>query len=336
MERAAAHIARGVVPQPDGWEAFAHLGVPALLIDRAAHVIRANIAAEELFGASEAALRHRALPEPFPTLARHEAGARAHDLEIDTASGRVRADVALAPLGHRSGWLTAAVLPRPEAAPASAAAAGVAATLAHEIKNPLAGIRGAAQLLGEGGDAENAELAALICSEVDRIARLVGRLEGLADEPFARPEPVNLNELMHHVARLSGGGRVRVREDYDPSLPPVEGNRDQLVQLFLNLASNAREAVGDTGEITFATAYRYGARAHGRPLPIEARVEDSGPGVPASLADRLFQPFVSSKASGRGLGLALVAKIAADHGAALDHVRTGGRTVFRLRFATAA
>lgn len=323
--------------QLDGWEAFAHLAVPALLVDRAGHVLRANIAAEELLGASEAALGGRALPEPLPGLLHHEAGVRAHDVALRTANGIMRADIAVAPLSRRPGWLTLAVLPHTEGRELPKTASTVAATLAHEIKNPLAGIRGAAQLLGEGSDPDAGELAALICSEVDRIARLVDRMEGLTDERVRPHAPVNLNELLRQVAVLAGGGApaIRLREDYDPSLPPVAGDRDALMQLFLNLAKNASEAVQDKGEIRLATAWRHGVRSAGRPLPIEARIEDTGPGVPEGVLDRLFEPFVSSKAAGRGLGLALVAKIAADHGAVVEHARIAERTIFRLRFAPA-
>ncbi|MFN3288194.1 MAG: ATP-binding protein, partial [Sphingomonadaceae bacterium] len=129
--------------------------------------------------------------------------------------------------------------------------------------------------------------------------------------------------------------QARFREDYDPSLPPVAGERDALVQLFLNLVKNAVEATDRKGQIVLTTAYRHGVRVAGRSLPIEACVLDDGPGAPETVAGRLFEPFVSTKPTGGGLGLAMVAKIAADHGAAVDHARVGRHTRLRVRFAAA-
>lgn len=332
---------RSAAPPPGEAEWLASLGAPALLVARDGRVARANAAAEELLGISQGALRLRGLPRELAELVERagEGGMRAHGVAFLSGWRRIEADVALDPITGEGDWLAMTLIRREAAAPAppAAPAPGLAAMLAHEIKNPLAGIRGAAQLLGQTADAEGRELTALIASEVDRIARLIGRFEALARPGPAALGPVNLNEVMNHVRRLGQGlaPQARFREDYDPSLPPVAGERDALVQLFLNLVKNAVEATDGSGEISLTTAYRHGVRVAGRPLPIEACVLDDGPGAPEGVAGRLFEPFVSTKPTGGGLGLAMVAKIAADHGAAVDHARIGDRTRLRVRFAAA-
>jgi two-component system nitrogen regulation sensor histidine kinase GlnL len=221
------------------------------------------------------------------------------------------------------------------------AVAGLAATLAHEVKNPLSGIRGAAQLL-EGSVADDERpLIRLICEETDRICGLVDHMEQFADGKPIERGPVNIYLVLEHVRRLaeSGFGRqVRFVERYDPSLPAVDGNRDQLVQVFLNLVKNASEAVPkDGGEIRLSTQYTHGLSlrvANSRErveLPIMVQVQDNGPGVGADIAGHLFDPFVSSKPSGTGLGLSLVAKIVGDHGGVVEFENLGRGAAFRVR-----
>ncbi|HEY5409311.1 MAG TPA: ATP-binding protein [Caulobacteraceae bacterium] len=219
---------------------------------------------------------------------------------------------------------------------------GLGRMLAHEIKNPLAGIRGAAQLLKSGVKAEDAPLAALIVDETDRIRRLVDRVEELGVEVPVVGHAVNIHAVLDRVKALAANGPadgLMLRDAYDPSLPPTSGDEDQLIQIFLNLVKNAAEAAhlrGDgRGEIVISTAYRHGLHVRtedgrNKAAPLEVRIQDNGPGVPARLREQLFEPFVSSKANGTGLGLALVAKLVAAHGGLVDFESEPGRTQFRV------
>jgi len=216
----------------------------------------------------------------------------------------------------------------------------MAAMLAHEVKNPLSGIRGAAQLIEQDADAAGRELTQLICDETDRIVALVDRMEAFSDHRPIEREAVNIHELLERVRKVAQSGfarHVRLVEEYDPSLPPVHGNRDLLVQVFLNLVKNAAEAVsGSDGEIILTTAYRHGLRlavpgGEGRQdLPLMVSVTDNGAGIPEDLRPYLFDPFVTTKRHGTGLGLALAAKVIGDHGGVIEFDSQPRCTVFRV------
>tara|TARA_B100001146_G_C16075466_1_gene388308 strand:+ start:53 stop:766 length:714 start_codon:yes stop_codon:yes gene_type:complete len=213
--------------------------------------------------------------------------------------------------------------------------------LAHEIKNPLSGIRGAAQLLESSVGDEDRSLARLIRDETDRIVSLVDRMEIFSDERPVDRAPINIHSVLDHVKSLAQAGfarKIKFTELYDPSLPPVYANRDQLVQVFLNLVKNAAEAIGDSadGEIVLTTAYRPGIKlsvpgsAEKVSLPLEFCVQDNGPGVSNDLLPLLFDPFITTKTNGTGLGLALVAKIVGGHGGIIECDSQGNKTIFRV------
>ena len=221
---------------------------------------------------------------------------------------------------------------------------GVAAVLAHEIKNPLSGIRGAAQLLESAVDEDDQMLAQLICQETDRIRDLVDRMEIFGDERPLKPEAVNIHTVLNHVTELARNGfasTISINEMYDPSLPMVSGEHNHLVQIFLNLVKNAAEALGENeekreGEITLSTSFRPGFRLtlpgskERVLLPLEITVTDNGPGVREDILPHLFDPFVTSKAKGSGLGLALVAKMISDHGGTIECDSNSEGTSFRI------
>tara|TARA_R110002072_G_scaffold2229_5_gene18283 strand:+ start:6354 stop:7499 length:1146 start_codon:yes stop_codon:yes gene_type:complete len=220
----------------------------------------------------------------------------------------------------------------------------MSAMLAHEIKNPLSGIRGAAQLLEANADQADRELTQLICSEADRIVALVDRMEMFSDERPIDREAVNIHEVLSHVRKIAANGfaqQVRILERYDPSLPPVLGNRDLLIQVFLNLVKNAAEALPkEEGEIVLSTRYQQGVRlalpgTGGRvDVPLLVGVQDNGSGIPSDLQGHLFEPFVSSKVNGKGLGLALAAKVIGNHGGIIEFDSVPRRTEFRVMLPT--
>jgi len=361
--------ARGKVDLPP-LDLIGSLPVPVVVLADDGAVALANAAAEAFLNVSEAALRERGLSAGFAAnatvlllLADARSGGNdvsAFDVDIALAAGKVaRADVFVTPLADPAGWtivtfqarVAAALADRQLAGQGAARSAiGVAAMLAHEIKNPLSGIRGAAQLLGAAVDEDTRELTTLICAEVDRIAALIDRMEGFTDTRPVAMAAENIHAVLGRVRRIAETGfghAVAIRERYDPSLPAVHGNADALVQVFLNLVKNAAEAVGaaggTAGSITLTTAFRHGFRvqregsATRTALPIEVCVIDTGAGASAAVASHMFEPFVSSKRAGGGLGLPLVAKIVGDHGGIVEYERAGDppRTIFRVMLPTA-
>jgi two-component system, NtrC family, nitrogen regulation sensor histidine kinase GlnL len=225
----------------------------------------------------------------------------------------------------------------------SRAAIAIAATLAHEIKNPLSGIRGAAQLLEGAVEGNDVSLTRLIRTEVDRIAALIDRMEGFTDTRPIELAGHNIHAIVDHarsVAQQGFGAHLSIVEEYDPSLPPVLAHGDSLIQVVINLLKNAAETAvpGETRSVTLSTRYRHGVMLsspdHDRrlPLPIELCVIDDGPGAPPDMVEQLFDPFISSKRSGQGLGLALADKLIRDMGGLIQYGREGNppRTTFRL------
>jgi two-component system nitrogen regulation sensor histidine kinase GlnL len=225
---------------------------------------------------------------------------------------------------------------------AARSVSGMTAVLAHEIKNPLSGIRGAAQLLEPSLSDEDRALTQLICSETERIRLLLDRMEVFGDERPLNAEPVNVHDVLDHVRQLAEAGfakGIQISTEFDPSLPPVSGVRDMLVQAFLNLIKNAAEALEETGEagrIQLVTAFRPGMHlsvpgSETRvSLPLMIEITDNGGGIPDGMIEHLFDPFVTSKRNGTGLGLALVAKIIRDHGGIIECDSGARTTTFRI------
>ncbi|HEY2135480.1 MAG TPA: nitrogen regulation protein NR(II) [Xanthobacteraceae bacterium] len=336
---------------------------PVIVISPDGKVADANVAAESFFEVSVSLLRRNAMRDlvPFgsPLLALIEQvrsrSAAVNEYKVDLSSPRLSGerivDLHVAPVPEQPGFVVVMLQERTMADKmdrqlthrgAARSVIALASMLAHEIKNPLSGIRGAAQLLEQSAGEEDRNLTRLICEEADRIVKLVDRMEVFADErPVAR-EPVNIHAVLEHVKRLAQSGfarHIRFVEEYDPSLPSVLANRDQLVQVFLNLVKNAAESIGEgasDGEIQLSTAFRPGVRLSlpgsktRVSLPLEFCVKDNGPGVSEDLMPHLFDPFVTTKPTGTGLGLALVAKIIGDHGGIIECESQPRRTVFRV------
>ncbi len=342
---------------------LAALPHPILVLAPDNRIVYANAAAEAFFSTGIVVLKRMRLDEVVafgcPLMAlidqvrRSGSTVNEYGVEVTTPkfSGPELVDVYSGPLPDQSDLIVLMLQQRNMALmierqlthrAAARSVSGLAAVLAHEIKNPLSGIRGAAQLLEQEVSDQDRSLTQLICSETDRIRKLVDRMEVFGDERPLTIEPVNIHDVLDHVRRLceSGAGRgIRYLEDYDPSLPPVPGNRDKLVQAFLNLMKNAVEAIGannNHGRIVMQTSFRPGVRlsvpGSGKRigLPLMIQIEDNGSGIPEHLKSNLFDPFVTTKRTGTGLGLALVAKIIGDHGGTVEFDSDPERTIFRV------
>ena len=336
----------------------------ALVLNAAGVVVSVNVAAEELFGQSLNLLGKKPVAEtlaPGSRLAALIERGRAQAATVRERGVDVTllgfpsfiADVAVAPFLDDGLLVTLRVRSATFGVDRNADPAGLHSVmglgqmLAHEVKNPLAGIRGAAQLLKRGVRADDIPLAELIVDETDRIKRLIDRMEAFGGDDPPRRSAVNIHRVLDRVRALAANGvagDLFLSEHYDPSLPEAWGEEDQLIQVFLNLTKNAAEAAharGDgRGEIVISTAYRHGVKIRGADggmiggAPLEVKVADNGGGVPAKIRGHLFEPFVSSKAQGVGLGLALVAKVVAGHGGMIDFESEPGRTVFRVLLPT--
>ncbi|MEJ0076882.1 MAG: nitrogen regulation protein NR(II) [Alphaproteobacteria bacterium] len=335
---------------------------PILMVGPDGKIVEANVAAESFFEVSMLLLRRHVLRDlvPFgsPLLALVEQvrnrGSAVNEYRVDLSTprnpGERLVDLNVAPVPERPGHVVVMLQERTIADKmdrqlthrgAARSVIALASMLAHEIKNPLSGIRGAAQLLEQSAADDDRTLTRLICDEADRIVKLVDRMEVFADERPVEREPVNIHVVLDRVKKLALSGfarNIKFVETYDPSLPDVLANRDQFIQIFLNLVKNAAEAIGDhaDGQIELSTAFRPGVRlqipgSKARvSLPLEFCVKDNGSGVPADLLPHLFDPFVTTKPAGTGLGLALVAKIVGDHGGIIECESQPRHTIFRV------
>jgi two-component system, NtrC family, nitrogen regulation sensor histidine kinase GlnL len=335
---------------------------PLLVLDPNDQVCMVNIAAEDFFQSGAAVLMRYHLNDlvPFssPVLQSvkqvREVASIVNEYGVGVGTPRLGGerivDLQTAPLGDDGQFILMMLQRRSMAHKlghqlthqgAARSVSGMASMLAHEIKNPLAGIRGAAQLLEPTLHDNDRALARLICDETERIRKLVDQMEVFSDERPLDRKSVNIHVVLDRVKKLilaEWGDHLTIREDYDPSLPMVSGNADQLVQVYLNLAKNAADVLretGEGGEILFTTAFRPGMKLQvaGTPervsLPLEICVHDNGKGVPDDLAPHIFEPFVTTKPQGRGLGLALVAKVVRDHGGTVECQPRKRGTTFR-------
>ncbi|HEY4173354.1 MAG TPA: ATP-binding protein [Rhodopila sp.] len=338
------------------------LPVPVILLDVENRFRHVNNAAEQFLGISAFGLAQFRLEDLLPQdnplfrlieqVRDTEATISDHDLNLESPRLHKQGiTVQASPLPEEPGSVllviqdasAARALDRQLAFRGAArSVSGMAAILAHEVKNPLSGIRGAAQLLESSVGPADRELAELIRDEADRIRDLVDRMEAFGEKPIARTA-VNIHRVLEHVRKLAQNGfaaHIRFQELYDPSLPPVWANRDQLVQVVLNLVKNAAEAVTQDGvhhpEIMLSTGFQHGMRVaipgttERLDLPLFVAVRDNGPGISEDIRPHLFEPFVTSKSTGSGLGLSLVAKIVGDHGGLIEVDSRPGRTEFRL------
>lgn len=343
---------------PDAQRQLASLPLAVVLLSPGQKIASANPAAEQFFGQSLRRLAGRSLfdwmsfdePRLAERVGDSESPVSAREIGVTvTGMGPRRLDLTVAPVTDEPGWQVLTLHDSSAAEAMGEDTAGIneallrgPEVLAHEIKNPLAGIRGAAQLLGRGAQAKDKALTALIATEVDRIAKLIDEMQSLTSRSPAVLGPCNLHEAVRRARAVleAGGTEVSIEEEFDPSLPPVTGNADALVRIVMNLLSNAIEAcAGETKpRIVVRTRFASGLQLHsagsGKPvrLPVELRVSDNGPGIEPTVREHIFDPFVTSKKTGQGLGLALVRKLVREISGRIGHDRdeAGGWTHFRL------
>ncbi|WP_149142257.1 two-component system sensor histidine kinase NtrB [Gemmobacter caeruleus] len=346
-------------PYPVPGVIWASLPIPALLIDEGGRILETNPAAELFLNASSRSLKGQPVfdrvhidAEMDEACARARANQSALFInDVDVTSGEkppVQCTVQVAPMADNPDVLMLLISPREiadrlgragAAKTAAKSAIGMAEMLAHEIKNPLAGIAGAAQLLSMGLTPEDRELTDLIVEETRRIVKLLEQVEQFGNVRPPDRRPVNIHDALDRARKsaiMGFAARMKIVEEYDPSLPHTMADPDQLMQVFLNLIKNASEAAGPQGgTITLRTRYDLSLRLRrkdgtGKALPLQVEVIDDGPGLPPGIAGEVFEPFVSGKENGTGLGLALVSKIVTEHDGWISVDSVPGRTVFRV------
>ncbi|MBK1664751.1 two-component sensor histidine kinase [Rhodospirillum rubrum] len=360
MVKISALTRRVPVPSIDPATVLSAIASAVICVDEDDRVQFVNAAGEQMFESTWALLRGMALSDLIPPdcpifglmekVRRNHSTFSEYGVQLDTPrTGQRTITVRVSPLAEYENWVVISLHELSMALKigqqmshrnAARSVTAMAALLAHEVKNPLSGIRGAAQLLEANLPEEDHQLVRLIIDETDRIVALVDRMEVFSDNmPLAR-EAVNIHRVLEHVRMVAENGfarGVRFVETYDPSLPAVLGSRDQLIQVFLNLIKNAAEAIGPGGgEIVLSTAYQQGLRlrvpgGEVTDLPLVISVRDNGTtGISEDLRGNLFDPFVTTKPKGSGLGLPLVAKIINDHGGIIEFDSVPGRTVFTV------
>ncbi len=336
------------------------LATAVIVLDAAGSIVLINIAGEHLLQGGAKYLKGRSLSELLPKdnpvfslikqVRKQGFAISEHRVTLESPRiGKHLVNLQAAPLAEAPDSIVLTVHKRSIADTidrqlthrgAARSVTAMAAMLAHEVKNPLSGIRGAAQLLEQNANPDDASLTKLIREETDRICDLVDRMEVFSEAAPLQRDPVNIHQVLDRVLQLAKNGfgrHLRYVTNFDPSLPAVLGHRDQLVQVFLNLIKNAAEATPRKGgEITLETAYQHGVRfalpgsSSRTHLPLRISIKDNGDGIPDEIISCLFDPFVTTKPQGTGLGLALVAKIIGDHGGVIECDSQPKRTEFRV------
>lgn len=344
---------------------WASLPIPTLLISAEDTITDVNPAAEGFFNASAKAVIGMPVwdmiavdyPLEGAFLRARESSSALFVNDVDVGSGQrapQKSALQIAPLMGQAGHMLMMISPRElsgrmtqnhSVKSAAKSAIGMAEMLAHEIKNPLAGITGAAQLLSMNLGSDELELTDLIVAESRRIVKLLEQVEQFGNLSAPVRKPVNLHDVLDRARRsalLGFGARMKIKEDYDPSLPPALGDKDQLLQVILNLLKNASEAAGEAGgTIRLHTYFEHSFRMRradgsGQSLPLQVEIIDDGPGLPENIKGDIFDPFVSGRENGTGLGLALVSKIISEHDGWISVDSVPGKTVFRISLPRAA
>ncbi len=334
------------------------LPIPGFLIDPGDAIAEANPAAESFLNASARSVRNSpvfdtlAIDAPldgaFQRVRKDQSSLFMNNVDVGTgAAAPVNCNIQIAPMTQMPGFVLVLMEPRGLAdrlgrsmsvKSAAKSAIGMAEMLAHEIKNPLAGITGAAQLLSMNLGGDDLELTDLIVSETRRIVKLLDQVEQFGNLRPPERHAVNIHDLLDRArksANVGFGAHMSFVELYDPSLPATYVDGDQMLQVFLNLLKNASEASkGAPGVIQIRTFYEQSLRLRRKDgtasLPLQVEISDDGPGLPPEIAAEVFEPFVSGRENGTGLGLALVSKIISDHEGWISVDSVPGRTVFRI------